>query len=389
MIALAEANPGWVNPLISLLRIAVESHDADRATTLIQQLLARRTRQTSFSVLPAVISAYYRLNSADRALQFFQEMVAQGASSAERAIAFSTLASEFENSTNAFAFRAATEISILSDPARGADRFQLAYSYGDDIKSWAFAFNQYCQIKPDSRQFIWSLNNRGVLFSGLDKSISTEFYSRAMAEGNALATSNLARNLIQDGYFSVADKLLDTIVDMEDSVEHISSTKAMSLEARRKTTKRLEEFVAFTTDEANRYRSVIARAMRALERNAAKPKGVFGSDDRSYLVMFDGAGAALRVLVGNLSFEGVVVEKAIGYDGLVTAAGQGLLGNMMATSLYLTGDNEVTAVIWPNTKSINERVRIVELKMLQAPALASLKHVQDDQALAGLSFKTT
>jgi hypothetical protein len=363
--ALADANPTWISPLTSLLRKAVEAHDLDRANALIAQLLARRTKENSASILPSVLYAYFRMLSPERAVEFYREQSQIGLSSSEKAAMLSGLASNFDNLANVFAYRTLSEMALIADPARKGQSFQLGYSYGDQENMWALAFTRYGDVDTKSDQHTWSINNSGVLLQGIDNRVSIDFYEQAMAAGNALATSNLARLLINAGFLAAGERLLDSIADAQDAAEHIATTRAAALSGRRQMSKRFEEISNFAREETQRYNSVIARALRALDRGEAPINGVFGSTDRSFLVLLDAAGAGCRVTIGTLTYEGVLVSSPIGFDGFLSAKGQGILGGHLSLSLFIAGSRELVAVTWPNTKSTSDRIRITELPLIE------------------------
>jgi hypothetical protein len=359
--ALAIANPTWIYPSLDLLRAAVEAHDTDRALQLIEQLLARRTSENATSILPTVLHAYFALYSPERAMQFYQEQIKYGLTSSEKASLLSALAGNLDKGADKFAYRAASEMALVADPGKKAEAFQLAYSYGDDDKSWALSYNAYAETAHKSDQYVWSLNNRGVLLQGIDKSASVDFYERGLDRGNAQAISNLARLLIEDGYIAVGERLLDGIADPGDAAEHVATTRAAALKARRKTQKQLEEVATFAAAEAQRYRAVIGRALRALDAGVTLTNGLFASEDGAFLVMLDAAGAAVRSTVGTILLEGVLPMSSVGSNGIIYTKGSGLLGSILYVSIFATGRSEMTAVIWPATKSRNERMRFIEL----------------------------
>ncbi|WP_031440627.1 hypothetical protein [Sphingomonas sp. FUKUSWIS1] len=383
LMSLAEANVTWVSPLLSMLRTAVGTHDIETAEVLIRQSLARKTKDNAALVLHSVVNAYYRMISPIKALSFYQETVAAGATSGERSAMLFALAASLESSTQTFAYHIATEMALIGDPGRASDRFSLALDYADNSRNWTMSFIRYCEIDSKSDQHIWSLNNRGVLIRDIDKEVSMDYYSRAASAGNALATSNLAAQLISDGYYAVAERLLDEIKDPGEAVEHITSTRAAALAGRRKMSTRLDEIHAFAQDETRRYDAVVAKSLRSIDRSDPHPKGVFGSNDRTFMVMFDAAGAAFRVTVGSLVFDGVLPVSILAYSGNLTATSQGLLASTMSVSLFITGKEEVTALIWPNTKSMNDRLRIYELRRLEPLPKLSLKERSATQQLTG------
>lgn len=361
---LADANTAWVNPLASLLRNAVATHDIEAAEVVIKQILARRNKDNSTVVLPAVVQAYYRLYSPERALTFFKDTIAAGATSTERANMLISLAANFSKSAQSFSYRTATEMALLKDSSRKAEIFNLAYNYADENQSWAIAFSRYCEIDAKDSRYDWSLNNRGVITQKIEKEISYDYYARAMKEGSALATSNLARLLVGDGYYAVAERLLDEIEDPKDDAEHVAMSRAEALAGRRSMNKRLDEIFEFATDEAHRYDAVVAKSMRSIEKNDPVLKGVFGSEDRAIMVMFDGGGAAARVTVGTIAFDGVIPNAGLGFAGQLTANGQGILGATMSFTILQTGPDEATAVIWPKSSNDKERLRITALERL-------------------------
>lgn len=360
--ALANANPTWVYPSLELLRTAVEAHDTDRALQLIEQLLARRTSDNATSILPTVFYAYFALYSPERAMQFYQEQNKYGLASSEKAALLSAFAGNLDKGADKFAYRVASEMALVADPGKKAEGFQLAYSYGDDDKSWALSYNAYTEIGQKSDQYVWSLNNRGVLIQGIDKSASVSFYEKGLSRGNALSISNLARLLIDDGYIAVGERLLDGITDPGDAAEHITTTRAAALKARRAMQKQLEEVATFTAAEAKRYRAVIGRALRTLDVGVNLTNGLFASDDGAFLVMLDSAGAAVRNTVGTILLEGVLPVSPVGFNGIIYTKGNGLLGSILSVSIFATGQSEMTAVIWPASKSQNERLRFIELR---------------------------
>jgi hypothetical protein len=253
-------------------------------------------------------------------------------------------------------------MALVADSGKKAEGFQLAYSYGDDDKSWALSYNAYTEIGHKSDQYVWSLNNRGVLIQGIDKSASIDFYERGMDRDNAQSISNLARLLIDDGYIAVGEKLLDGIVDPGDAVEHITTTRAAALKARRNMQKQLDEVATFAAAEARRYRAVIGRSLRTLEAGVYPTNGLFASEDGAFLVMLDSAGAAVRNTVGSILLEGVLPVSPVGFNGIIYMKGSGLLGSILTVSIVATGPSEMTAVIWPPNKSLNERLRFIELR---------------------------
>lgn len=360
--ALANANPSWIYPSLDLLRAAVEAHDTDRALQLIEQLLARRTSDNATYILPTVLYAYFAVYSPERAMQFYREQNKYGLTSSEKASLLSALAGNLDKGADKFAYRAASEMALVADPGKKAEAFQLAYSYGDDDKSWALSYNAYTEIGYKSDHYVWSLNNRGVLLQGIDKSASVDYYERGLERGNAQSISNLARHLIDDGYIAVGERLLDSIADPGDAAEHIATTRAAALKARRKMQKQLEEVATFAAAEAQRYRAVIGRALRALDAGVTLTNGLFASEDGAFLVMLDGAGAAVRSTVGTILLEGVLPMSSVGFNGIIYTKGSGLLGSILYVSIFATGQSELTAVIWPANKSQNERLRFIELR---------------------------
>lgn len=370
--ALANANPTWIYPSLDLLRAAVEAHDTDRALQLIEQLLARRTSDNATYILPTVLYAYFALYSPERAVQFYKEQNKYGLTSSEKASLLSALAGNLDKGADKFAYRAASEMALIADPGKKAEAFQLAYSYGEDDKTWALSYNAYTETGYKSDHYVWSLNNRGVLLQGIDKSAAVDFYERGLDRGNAQSISNLARLLIEDGYIAVGERLLDGIADPGDAAEHVATTRAAALKARRKMQKQLEEVATFAAAEAQRYRAVIGRALRALDAGVTLSNGLFASEDGAFLVMLDGAGAAVRNTVGTILLEGVLPMSAVGSNGVIYTNGSGLLGSILSVSIFATGRSEMTAVIWPANKSQNERMRFIELR-----------HKTNNEALSG------
>lgn len=358
---LANSNPSWIHPVLDLLRAAVEAHDAARASKLIEQALARRTPENSSNLLQTILFAHFTLHSPERALRFYQQECAKGLTSSERAALLAALAANLDKDADKFAYRTASEMASVADPGRRAEGFQLAYSYADDPRFWALSYNAYSEVSPKSDRYTWTLNNRGVTLQGIDKTAAIDYYERGVERKNAQSISNLARLLIDDGYIGVGERLLDGIAEPGDAAEHIATTRAAALAARRHLQKRTDEILSFANAEAQRYRAVIGRALRAIDAGVSDQKGLFASEDGAFLVLLDGAGAAVRNVVGTLALEGVLLRSIVGFNGTIHAKGQGLLGTIVSVSILVTGANELTAVIWSYSKSLTDRIRFVEL----------------------------
>jgi hypothetical protein len=315
-------------------------------------------------VLRAIANAYHSLYSPNKVLSFYEEMNTEGSSYSEKFTILSTLASSFGKSTNPFAFRTSLEMAFIADPTSKSDRFNLAYSYGEEDRLWTIAYYHYNKIFPNENDFKWSRNNLGVILEVIEKNLAIEAYMAGIEESVALSKSNLARMLIDDGYVGLAEKLISDIDDQQDAAEHIASTKAQALAARRVMTKRKDEISAFANEEYRKYTSILSQTYRMIGKGGASIKGVYADEYRSTMAYIDPAGVALKNSIGAIEYSGVLKVTPLGFDGIIRPSSESLLSRGISVSMYPTGEKELTVIYWPISKSTSDRVRVSKLTQI-------------------------
>jgi hypothetical protein len=360
---LAGQNPKWVAPLNSLVRRSVESYDLEKAEVFLSRALERSASPEFGSVLVVGIHLYNKLVGPHRALQFIAERIAAGVTDQQKGLMFSTLASHLKSSSKIFDYRVAAEMAILADPSRSSDLFNLAYSYGDDSHAWPLTLSRYNKIKDGDFDFKMAQNNLGVLFSDLDRASQIDYYERAAALGNVLASSNLARLLIDDGFVGEGLKILDAIEDPQDAEEHIASTRAAAMRARRVQAKRRGEIIDASAEQAGRYNATIWEVLRFVEAEGKFKAGWYKSTDDMIKMNLQPDEASIELRSGAAIYEGQLAKELFAFHGNIATKGQTILTTSWQTvSAFPMLDGTVSAVIWPQSVAVDDQMRMIELK---------------------------
>jgi hypothetical protein len=363
LIRLADANPTWVVPLAVLVGRRTENHDVEGAEAAYATGRARLPSNHVDWLLRSALQMRYRMQGSRKGLEFVLEWSTSDLNDDLKASLFFRLGEFMKENGDTDGYRVASEIGLSIMPARSDDRFSLGYSYGEDESRWLAALHHYRQLNTNDTEYPMGKNNSGVVLSNLDKQLQIEAFERAIAAGNALASSNLARLLIDEGFISAGERLLAGVEGEGMAAEHLASTRAAALAARRRMEKESDRIRRTVDMQFGLFRSALLQSFRYIKLASAPQRGVFVANDQSARVMIENAGAACIVVSGTLSFEGLLKDQQLCHAGTIKAQGSGGILDFHLRDVILlpVSEDQAKLVVWPRAVTVDAKVEIINL----------------------------
>ena len=144
----------------------------------------------------------------------------------QKARVYRILAGVYEemNPANSSAAAALYELAIRLNPGDSDWRFQLAYKYGDR-KAQRLALFHYHRLLARDPEHVCGTNNAGVAAQALSLPIrAVEYYRRAEAKDNTLASANIAQKLLAPGFKDEATAVLNAANAKDDVHQNVAIT---------------------------------------------------------------------------------------------------------------------------------------------------------------------
>lgn len=280
-----------------------------------------------------------------------------------RASLFSVLSDLLKSSGDTEGARIALEFASSVQPKNEVRTFSLAYSYAETNIRWASAIWHYRKCLDDKDDGPIARNNLGILYARLDKAVAIQTYELASNDGDKYAAANIAHLLIEDGYVSLAENLLDAVEDPGNAAElHAGARKALLAEKRRIDTK-LEEIAKAANANCDLYQASLAAALRNIQRGEpATVVGFFSSADRSVTLETDGDKARCHLRDGEAVFDGSLQNEVTCFAGFMSRSGGSILGaDVSQFTLINEGNGTLRLFRWPRSVSLSTPPKVYEL----------------------------
>lgn len=352
---LATANPGWAMPHAVMLEWALADHDVQSARTHLAAGLAKVNSPQFGHVLSAGTSLLYRHDSRQAAFEFACEWSKADLPERIRAGSFQTLAEALKKDGDVEGYRIALEFAIAIQPTYETRIFSAAYSYADNGSHWLAAIWNYQKVIGPEGDGVIARNNLAIITVQLARAVGIEGYERASAEGDPYAAANLAHLLIDDGYLSLAEKVLNEVDSPGQAAENHASARTALYAAKRVRQEKSEEIEMLARSATEGYRASVASSLRSRQDGLTRVNGIFASDDRRALIQLTDATALVRLRLGSAEHEGSLRDQATCYAGWIGTKGSGILGSLVNEyTLIVETDNTVRLFQWPNSVSITQ-----------------------------------
>lgn len=180
--------------------------------------------ETRISLVTFLAEALARSNRHREALPLLtNESQSASLSPDQKARLYRTLSELYRKMTpaNQSASAALQELAMRLTPGNVDARFQLAYKYGSEAPQ--LALHHYRKILDQAPDHSYSLNNAGVAAQALSLPIkATQFYQRAEAKDNTLASANIAYKLLEAGFTTEATAILDAARTKQDVHQNVA-----------------------------------------------------------------------------------------------------------------------------------------------------------------------
>lgn len=360
---LASANPGWVWPLILMIRRCMRLYDGAEAERLLAQALARNNPKHRVWVLREGITLYFRLYGVDRAFSFLHEQISAGLSDTEIQGMMSSLADHLYNDSDAAASSLLREIALTYDYRKTKSRFDLAYAYGEHDSYLLLSYHHYNIILEIDDNYSAAWNNIGVILKNVGDAEQNIAYEQAISAGSIWAAANLAKKLVAAGFIDRAEKLLDSMPESKEDEENVFQARKEISAARKNAERNRKRFDKFAESEFIKYKSaVIGSFARFKETGRYTVEGSFSSDDATLGLICSPTSALCVYKKGTKNLVGTLNAKPFCYEGRVAESPEGLLSERQRIMVVPVNDDELKAILPPNSFSISDPIHIVTLK---------------------------
>lgn len=366
---LSEQNRAWVWPLIHLMRRHVRLQDIDSAENALSQALARRSPENHKWVLREGVGLHYRLYGLKAAIRFIQTQLTSSCLDEEIKDMFSALATCSRIANDPFSFAVPREISLCFENKPTSDKFELAYSYGDNKSFPIPAYHHYKEILDKSDEWSSSPNNMGIILHEIDKRAEIEAFEQARKLGSRVAVANLANKLVDAGFVGVAEDLLANTPDGEDAEENLILARKNVLKARREMTKAKGDFQDFVAKQVAQYRSVIMDTYRFMRQaDMLSLSGRYENTDHALQMIVEPECVRCRMKIGEAVLQGDLNLKPLCYDGFIMSTTGGLLNStIIHITVFPLSAEEIKAVLWPTNIAMDAPLRIIKLTKVATP----------------------
>lgn len=374
MRELAAEQPTWAYPHAVMLNWAFDDHDFSGAQQHLDVGLTKMQSQHFGHVLSAGVKLMFRMQGKHMALRFACEWSKADLTDSIRAGIFVTLAEILKEAGDADGYRVALEFASSLQPSNDSRTFNLAYSYAETRTRWAPAIYNYQKLVSASDDGPVSRNNVGIIYADIDKALAVQTYEIASRDGDKYASANLAHLLIEDGYISIAQSLLDSVENPGNAAENHASAKTAALAAKRRVEEKLKEITEAVKTDVLPYKASLAAAFRSLQSGRTEiVRGYFASSDRNVIALIDGDKALCQLRIANVVFDGQLQNQATCFAGFMSTKGGTLLTSETAQfSLINEGDGVIRLFRWPARAGLQHRVEAYELQQVEeVPELAA------------------
>ena len=364
---LAQVNSQWAAPYAILIRRAVENHDVAAAQSVLDQALHRNNSKHFDWVLREGINFIYKLRGARQALQFCFDRCKETNDSSVISSIFNTIAHLLKIDNKIDGYRLATEISLSNLPSQNSKRFELAYSYGERSSYWPASIEHYRQLQNDEEEKPMSLNNLGVQLAPFDKASQIDAYESAHDAGNPLATANLARLLIEDGFIAAGERLLNGIAEPGSAAENIAAARTEALKARRVMKENQEDIFRSSEQQFGLFKATILQSYRFIRENPLQIFGEYRSKDNNAKVLFDADGALCSVSISSSLYDGRLKDQIFCYSGIISSQGKSLMDiKFRDVTILQISSTSVRIAIWPQSAATESNIEIFDLTKIQS-----------------------
>lgn len=373
MRELVAEQPAWAYPHAVLINWAFDDHDMEGARQHLDAGLTKTQSQQFGHVLSAGVKLIFKTEGKQAALRFACEWSRAGLTETIRAGVFVTLAEFLKEAGDLEGYRISLEFASSLQPSNDSRTFSLAYSYAETKNRWAPAIYHYQKLVSAQGEGPMARNNVGIAYADIDKAVAIQSYEAAARDGDKYASANLAHMLLEDGYVSIAQKLLDSVEDPGNAAENHASGKAAALVAKRRAEDKLKEITEVTRANVEPYKASLAAAFRSLQRGEAAPvMGWFASQDRNVIAIIEGDRALCQLRIGHLVYDGPLQNQATCFAGWMSTKGGTILTSEVGHfTLISEGDGVLRLFRWPSTAGLQHRLEAYELRQVQeVPELA-------------------
>lgn len=370
---LAAQHPTWSYPYVVLINWALRDHDFLEARKYLDAGLTKTQSPQFGSVLSAGVRLIFKTDGKYAALSFACQWSKADLAESIRSSTFVTLADLLKEAGDIEGSHVTLEFASSLQPSNKERNFSLGYNYAETISRWAPAIWKYQQCIDAQSDDAITRNNIGIIYAQIDKAVAVQTYEQASRDGDKYASANLAHLLIEDGYISIAQSLLDGVEDPGSAAENHAAARAAGLRARRRTEEKLAEITEVARANIVPYKASLSAAFRELQRGNAGPViGSFASADRNVIAVIDGEKARCQLRIGTFVFEGSLQNQITCFAGWLSTRGASLLSTEVSQFTLLNEGNKTLRLFrWPSKIGLEHRIEVYELQLMDSiPELA-------------------
>ncbi|HYD27894.1 hypothetical protein [Brevundimonas sp.] len=347
--ALGDQHPDWIWPRIFLLRRAAALGGYEEAEALVVELIDKHGFAKDGQAYIEAARFYFSWRGIGRALDFVRSAISDGADADLAAKLLLEVASLNEDKQNPFTHVLLREVAIRYAPGDRNRRFDIAYTYGDHPAFSALSCQHYHQIIDSDPSHAHSKNNLGILYHSFGKvAVHHDYMDQAAAQGELLATANLARSLASEGFVGRAEKLIEDTDWSEDEEQHARASAAV-IEQR----KLIPEAIAKVRKESEKdfveFQRIVGISSRYwIESGSDWVLGKYESVVGQGVISVD-VGARIEITINGKVYTGTLQRQPLCAGGWISEAGASLLGaDRRQAALFFRSATEASLLIWPS-----------------------------------------
>ena len=234
LLALTESNPNWYFPYSLLARLYFDVEAIEQANKYWQEAFNRahddnKKREAHYFKAEIVAQS----EGEKKALEYLQGVEPNAEWKDSKDYLFRKMADYQEKLGDKISQQLMLEKSLELNPTDSDLRFNLAFSYAEDRRTYLLAVYHYNLLLKQDPQNTSALNNLALLYEKLgDMAEHDKLLSLAIKYGSSHAKGNYIIDLLEKGFVSEAERLLESLTDEEkkekrilDAVRHLERTK--------------------------------------------------------------------------------------------------------------------------------------------------------------------
>lgn len=200
--------------------------NVDEAVELADKAIDRLDEDDSDPNKRIVLINYSRIKcdigEAEHAINVLSERVENMSEPYEVSLVYEEIAEAFthKNEYKNIDVKSIKELSMKYDKNNSSKRFKIAYNYDEE----SISLGHYNEIIKRGDGNSMTLNNAGVSADNLNlPGKSVRYYKKSKEEGNTLAVANIAKKLINEGFFHKAEEMLSKARNKDEHHENVDS----------------------------------------------------------------------------------------------------------------------------------------------------------------------